>query len=231
MLTIGTLPLAGYIKCTVHGDLSVLGEPVSLEDFRIQVSEIVAANGNESEETDAVKQLYDDFVADARKDAWLNINSDYCLIVDDADQKSQTEQDIRIYELTAIILRVTLLVEAMRDCYSPAIKEALQEAGIDLDFNPDEPEQYESDLERALVELVQHKIEIANIVARQAAMSEGEKKASVTEEYFDEILMEIYTNIVHSVVTDLDRIKEEMMTRTYALYLKRLRKFYANPQI
>jgi hypothetical protein len=163
---------------------------------------------------------------DELETAWTAINSEFCELVGDPDTKSRHQQHNTALELSALLLRVSVLVKACRISADPRLIAALREEFEDVDFGTCDGADLEAALHQIEVEMTRHKIELQCIEAELNSMTQSktEREPLVTEAFFYESLLEISHHEQRTIKAP------EITARDYALLLKRLRRHYAAPR-
>jgi hypothetical protein len=206
MKTIATLSVTGFVRAIVHKDLSVLDEE--------------ADTLLEAEELDK-----------CRRDAWLQINSEWCLSVGDGDMSSYVNQTDRMQVLVLRIHAYTTVVNTLRYWHYERLAQALRDE-FDVALGKDDKEQYQEDLDRVLIELKADEIELNQLEAmREAKEQEAAKPQSApNEEMFDEILWQIFKVLFQKPALNISAIKDEMRVKELAIAIKDLKRSKPNPQ-
>lgn len=191
------MPLPPFIQATVKKDLSFL----------------IIPGQDEHAEQPAPEQL---------EAAWLAINSEYVEIVGDVNTVSYAADLNRINELEARLLRLRLVIASLKEFpYQPALVDILKEEDFGLKLDADDWQQFQADLDRALVELIQDEIELEKLQEKEESDEQEEKRAPVpvTEAHFDKILIEISSKDNEGVSYKA----ADLTVRQYAILLNRLR--------
>lgn len=169
---------------------------------------------------------------DDQKDCWLAINSEYCLLVEDTRVKTYVNEVDRMQHLTGRIYTYTTLVNILR-CWPlyEKFEDALRDE-FDVSLDREDKEQYQADLDFVLIRLKEDEIELSQLEAMQQVKGVSiEKKSNVQEGYFDDLIVEIYLRLFEKPVMNLTKLKDEMMTKELAMYIKRLKAWKPVPKM
>lgn len=161
--------------------------------------------------------------AEELADAWMNLFYEYCDLVEATEtmHRALLQYEIELYSKHNIL--IAEWVKLLTVQHLPGVAEAIKTLGFDVELNPNNTDQYQSDLKRVLAELAYHKIKLRINEAELKFIIENQSTIEdvVDDKYFKTIFFRINNYAKREAINGMTTVEDYCVAlKDYVEYCK-----------